>query len=202
MNAYLHSEISVKNRGGEIEDYYPIHAFIDCTKDICPDNRHRILHTMWGINNIVVPVFGHTIVNSSGKKVNVKDLCEQDHILPDYRNKFIPTLSDFVEAIDEKEIDLVDWKNKIESFHKKYATNKPVEQLLISPLSHTGKLVSLLITHNSWFLNFILPKIFQTSIIIDDIELSPSIMFNNMNFELWMDNGNAIPQSAKKINQK
>jgi hypothetical protein len=202
LNAYLHSEISVKNRGGEIEDYYPIHTFIDCTKDICSDNRHRILHTMWGINNIIVPIFGHTIINSNGKKVNVKDLCEQDHILPDYRNKFIPTLSDFVEAIDEKEIDLIDWKNKIESFHKKYAANKSIEQLLISPLSHTGKLVSLLVTHNSWFLNFILPKIFQTNVIIDDIELSPSIIFNNMNFELWMDNGSAIPQSAKKINQK
>lgn len=118
LNAYIHSEISVKTRGGKIEDYYPIHTFIDCTKDICPDNRHRILHTMWGINNIVVPIFGHTIVNSSGKKVNVKDLCEQDHVLPDYRNKFIPTLSDFVEAIDEKEIDIFEWKNKIERFHK------------------------------------------------------------------------------------
>lgn len=202
MNAYLHSEISVKNRGGEIEDYYPIHTFIDCTKDICSDNRHRVLHTMWGINNVVIPIFGHTIINSSGKKVNVKDLCEQDHILPDYRNRFIPTLSDFVEAIDEKEINIIDWKNKIEDFHKKYAANKSIEQLLISPLSQTGKLVSLLITHNSWFLNFILPKIFQTNIIIDEIELSPSIIFNNMNFELWMDNGNDIPHSAKKINQK
>lgn len=201
MNAYLHSEISVKHRGGEIEDYYPIHTFIDSTKDICSDNRHRILHTMWGINNVVVPIFGHTIVNSSGKKVNVKDLCEQDHVLPDYRNKFIPTLSDFVEAIDEKQIDTIEWKNKIEIFHKKYATNKSVEQLLISPLSHTGKLVSLLITHNSWFLNTIIPKIFNTNIIIDDFELSPSIVFNNMNFELWMDNGSEIPQSAKKINK-
>ena len=201
MNAYLHSEISVKSRGGEIEDYYPIHTFIDCTKDICSDNRHRILHTMWGINNIVIPVFGHTIVNSSGRKVNVKDLCEQDHILPDYRNKFIPTLSDFVEAIDEKEIDTIEWKKKIESFHKKYAKNKAVEQLLISPLSYTGKLVSLLITHNSWFLNTILPKIFNIDLVVDEIELSPSIIFNNMNFELWMDNGTGTPQSARKINQ-
>ena len=200
MNAFLHSEISVKLRGGDIEDYYPIHTFIDCTKDICSDNRHRILHTMWGINNIIIPIFGHTIINSSGKKVNVKDLCEQDHILPDYRNKFIPTLSDFIEAIDEKEIDLIDWKNKVERFHKKYALNKPIEQLLISPLAHTGKLVSLLITHNSWFLNFILPKVFKTNIFIDEIELSPSIIFNNMNFELWMDNGSAKPQSAKKMN--
>jgi len=156
---------------------------------------------MWGINNIVVPVFGHTITNSSGKKVNVKDLCEQDHILPDYRNKFIPTLSDFVEAIDEKIVNLEDWKKKVEKMHSKYANCKEVEQLLISPLSHTGKMISLLITHNSWFLNTIVPKVFSKTLIIDDMELSPSIVFNNMNFELWMDNGNGIPQSAKKINQ-
>ena len=156
---------------------------------------------MWGINNIVIPVFGHTITNSSGKKVNVKDLCEQDHVLPDYRNKFIPTLSDFVEAIDENSINLIDWKDKIEIMHTKYAKNKKIEQLLISPLSHTGKMISLLITHNSWFLNTILPKIFNTNIIFNEIELSPSIVFNNMNFELWMDNGSAIPQSAKKISQ-
>jgi hypothetical protein len=189
----------VKNRGGEIEDYYEVHAFMDCTKDVCSDNRHRILHTMWGINNVIIPIFGHTIINSSGKKVNVKDLCEQDHILPDYRNKFIPTLSDFVEAIDEKEINLIEWRSRVESFHKKYATNKSVEQLLISPLSHTGKLVSLLITHNSWFLNFILPKIFDSSIVIDEINLAPSILFNNMKFELWMDNGSEAPQSARKL---
>ncbi len=201
MNAYLHSEISVKNRGGEIEDYYPIHTFIDCTKEICSDNRHRIFHTIWGINNIIVPIFGHTIINSNGKPINVKDLCEQDHILPDYRNKFIPTLSDFVEAIDDKDINLINWENKIERFHKKYAINKSIEQLLISPLSHTGKLVSLLITHNSWFLNTIIPKIFNANIVIDEIELSPSIVFNNMHFEPWMDNGTGIPQSAKKIHQ-
>jgi len=32
MDAYKHAEISVKKRGGKIEDYYPIHFFMDSTK--------------------------------------------------------------------------------------------------------------------------------------------------------------------------
>ncbi len=68
MNPYQHAQISVKKRGGVIEDYYPIHFFMDATKELCSD-------------------------------------------------------------------------------------------LLLSPLQITGKLQSLLLTHNSWFLNAICPKI-------------------------------------------
>jgi hypothetical protein len=202
LNPYIHSEISVKKRGGIIEDYYKIHAFMDCTKDICSDNRHRLLHTMWGINQVVVPIFGVMIKNSDGKMVNVKDLCEQDHVLPDYRNRFIPTLSDFVEAIDENPLQDTNWKQKVEIMHQHYAQNPAIQQLLLSPLSHTGKLISLLITHNSWFFNTILPKIFPTQPVLRDFEIAPSLFFNQMNFELWMDNGADIPKSARKLNQK
>jgi hypothetical protein len=201
MNAVKHSEISVKRRGGIIEDYYEIHSFIDCTKNLCSDNRHRILHTMWGINTIIVPIFGHTIVNSSGKKINVKDLCEEDHILPDYANKFIPTIADFIDALDLTEFDLSNWESKIETINSIFSEDKKIQELLLSPLAHTGKLVSLLLTHNSWFINFIIPKIFNKSFIIKDFEISPSIFFNNMKFELWMDNGSDYPKSAKKIEQ-
>lgn len=172
---------------------------MDSTKNICSDNRHRILHTMWGINKVVVPIFGAMITNSDGKKVNVKDLCEQDHVLPDYRNKFIPTISDFIEAIDMNEIDILDWKKRIELFHEKYVKKNEHKELLLSPLSHTGRLVSLLLTHNSWFLNSILPKISDFQPVLDEINIAPSIIFNNMNFELWMDNGADYPPSSIKL---
>jgi len=55
MNAYKHAEISVKKRGGKIEDYYPIHFFMDSTKELCSDNRHRILHNLWGIRRVIIP---------------------------------------------------------------------------------------------------------------------------------------------------
>lgn len=48
MNAMQHARISAKRWGGEPEDYYEIHAFIDSTKSLCSDARHRVLHTLWG----------------------------------------------------------------------------------------------------------------------------------------------------------
>jgi hypothetical protein len=195
MNAVLHAEISVKRRGGTIEDYYAIHDFMDCTKELCSDNRHRILHTLWGIKRVIVPIFGHTIVNSAGKKINVKDLCEQDHILPDYQNKFIPNLSDFVAAIDE----IPNFTEKIKAFYKFYEHDDELRELLLSPLANTGKINALALTHNSWFLNEIVPKILKRPIILDDFPLSPSDFFDNMRFEPWMDNGSFLPNSAVKI---
>lgn len=87
MNAMQHCRISQKRWGGALEDYYPIHDFIDCTKELCPDSRHRIFHTMWAVKNIVVPAFGHTLVNSDGKSIDIKDMCERDHLLVYFHNK-------------------------------------------------------------------------------------------------------------------
>lgn len=199
MNPYKHSEISVKRWGGQIEDYYPIHKLMDCTKEVCSDNRHRILHTHWGINRVIIPMFGDTFVNASGKTVVVKDLCEADHVLPDYRNKFIPTLGDFVDCIEADEIP--DWKKKIELIHQQYKGSKEIEDLLMSPLVLTGRLKSLLLTHNSWFFNLVLRKIYKQDILLREYEISIHEVFNAMRIELWMDNGSDYPNSANKINQ-
>lgn len=193
MNSILHSRISVKKRGGKIEDYLPIHDFIDSTKELCSDNRHRILHTVWGIRRVIVPIFGHTIINSDGKSINVKDLCEQDHILPDYQNRFIPTLADFVSAIDKLEANKFDFS----SFAKEYETDKELFDLLLSPLSNTGLISSLLITHNSWFINEIVPKVLKRKVEIKDFEIRANDLFDNMAFKLWMDNGISFPKSCK-----
>ncbi len=193
MNSVIHSKISVRKRGGKIEDYLPIHDFIDSTKELCSDNRHRILHTMWGIKRVIVPIFGHTIINSDNKEVNVKDLCEQDHILPDYQNRFIPTLSDFVETIDLSLGDAYDF----EDFVKSYEGDSELMELLLSPLNNTGVKASLLITHNSWFLNEIVPKVLKRKPELKNFNIKPSDLFNNINFKLWMDNGNAYPDSCK-----
>ncbi len=195
MNAWLHAEISLKRRGGKIEDYLAIHDFMDATKELCSDNRHRILHTMWGIKRVMVPIFGHAFKNSDGKTVNVKDLCEQDHVLPDYRNRFIPTLDDFVQAMDSAPDDLT----RIGRFFEAYREDHPLSELLLSPLSHTGQIKSLLITHNSWFINEIVPRIFNRPIQLMEFSIAPSELFERMNFEMWMDNGYEYPKSARKI---
>ena len=199
MNSIMHCRISQQRWGGEIDDYLPLHDLIDSTKSLCSDGRHRILHTLWGVNNVIVPIVGHTLINADGKAINVKDLCERDHLLVDYNKRFIPTLSDFVDAIDEA--DIPDFAARIELFHANYIDNKKISALLLSPLSETGQLKSLLLTHNSWFLNTILPQLFAVKPVIADIDLSPSDFFNAMRFEYWMDNGMDYPSSAKKLQQ-
>lgn len=193
MNAYIHAQISLKRRGGSIEDYLPIHEFIDCTKELCSDNRHRILHTMWGIRRVVVPIFGTNITNSDGKLINVKDLCEQDHILPDYQQRFIPNLADFADAIIPAEND----ENLLKAFIKDYEEDPEMCELLLSPLNNTGKMHALFFTHNSWFINDIVPRILGRKPEIRNFSIAPADFFNRMAFRLWMDNGTSIPASAR-----
>ena len=193
----MHCRISHNRWGGQEHDYYPIHEFIDSTKELCSDCRHRILHTHWGINKIVIPIFGHTLINSNGKAVDVKDMCERDHLLADYGNQFIPTLGDFVSAIEESS--LLGFEKKVEIFHTRFAQNKAISELMLSPLGITGQLKSLLLTHNSWFINRILPRIFKVKPVITELAISPSFFFNAMRIEPWMDNGLTVPASAENL---
>lgn len=196
MNATKHCKISVRRWGGIDDDYRAVHDFIDSTKVLCADSRHRIFHTMWAVNHIIIPLFGDTIVNSDGVNVDVKDLCERDHLLVDYANKFIPTLNDFVCAI---EIDSSSIRKPIERLHSNYSNNTLLSNLLLSPLDITGKFESLLLTHNSWFLNTIATRLFDIERRLIDFEITPDIAFENMRFESWMDNGLTYPPSAKKL---
>lgn len=102
-NPIIHSESSVKRFGGSLNDYLQIHNKMDCSKGQIADNRHRVLtHTMFWIKEVMEPLFGLYITNSDGKKVSVKDICEQ-HILEDYRMKFIPSPQDFIENMEFKD---------------------------------------------------------------------------------------------------
>lgn len=205
MNAVEHAKISQKNRKGKIENYYNLHDFCDSSKEVDSTNRHRIyFHTLFGVKNFIIPIFGHTLVNSDGFKINVKDLCEQDHILPDYRGKFIPTLLDFVDEIEESKDD----KQIISDFYadnQKFFIEYPnIKDLLMLPLWNTGKIKSLLLTHNSWFIGYVLPKIYKDiKIEIKDFSISPALMFERMRYQDWMSNGmTGIPNSYKKIEEK
>jgi hypothetical protein len=200
MNAMQHARISAKRWGGEAEDYYEVHRFIDSTKSLCSDARHRILHTLWGVNSVVVPIYGHSLLNSAGKAVDLKDLCERDHLLVDYQQRFIPTLADFVRAIDQARLP-VGFEQKIEKIHQYYSDQPQLSQILLSPLALTGKLHSLLLTHSSWFIYEILPRMGYPIGSLVDLDGAPEDFFNAMQFELWMDNGMAVPASAQALNQ-
>jgi hypothetical protein len=102
MNPIYHSESSVKKWGGIIEDYLPLHEKMDVSKMYFSDNRHRACtHTMFWVNEVMIPIFGSFITNSDSKKVSVKDICER-HILEDYKQRFIPTVQDFLQEVEMK----------------------------------------------------------------------------------------------------
>lgn len=96
---YKHAQSSAKKWGGSPEDYIEIHELMDSTKGAFSDNRHRIIcHNSWFTQSIIPKIFGHVQKNSDGREYIPKDVAEQ-HILEDYRMKFIPTIQDWVENL-------------------------------------------------------------------------------------------------------
>jgi len=128
MNALVHSENSVKRWGGKIKDYLEIHKKMDCSKAYISDNRHRALtHTLFWVNEVMIPIFGDYIILKNKKKISVKDICEQ-HILEDYRLKFIPTPQDFIQEMEMKEW-MENGKGICPSAIKLYPELKTIEDL-------------------------------------------------------------------------
>ena len=94
MNAVIHSRSSVKRWGGEIEDYLPLHKWMDGSKEMMGDIRHRALrHHAQGIFE-GERVFGPTITISTGKVVPTRGILER-HVTEDMGG-WIPTLSDWL----------------------------------------------------------------------------------------------------------
>lgn len=93
MKPTYHAESSAKKWGGTPDCYLKLHDWMDQSKAHFPTNAHRcILHSSFGIF-LGEQVFGHTITNSEGKKVSVRDIFEQ-HVLEDLN--CIPTVSDYL----------------------------------------------------------------------------------------------------------
>lgn len=92
---YVHAVSTARRFGGKPEDYLAIHSFLDLSKSVLPDNRHRALtHTTWFLSNVLERVFGATITNSAGRVVSVRDVGEM-HVAEDFHGH-IPTAEDFL----------------------------------------------------------------------------------------------------------
>lgn len=116
MKPLIHSKSSVKKYGGVVEDYLPIHNFMDSTKIALPDARHRaVLHTAFGCF-LVEQLFGVYIVNSQGKTVSTRDVAE-DHIIEDLG--FIPTMEHFL-----RNMKLEPWMSGTERKRRKISYQK------------------------------------------------------------------------------
>lgn len=99
MKPLIHAKISVKRHGGIIEDYLPIHEFIDSSKIAMPDVRHRaVLHSSFGCY-MAEKVFGTYITNAQDKHISVRDIAEE-HIQDDLG--FIPTIENWLEELPLK----------------------------------------------------------------------------------------------------
>lgn len=96
MKPLVHAKFSVARYGGTVDDYIEVHEFLDSSKAHVPDSRHRaLLHNSFG-PFLAVQVFGHYVTNTDGKKVSVRDLCEE-HIVQDCGS--IPTVSEWFTAL-------------------------------------------------------------------------------------------------------
>jgi hypothetical protein len=99
----IHAQSSVRKWGGNLNDYEPIHSFMDSA----------LTHNSWFLSNILERVkFSNsgpetsdhrfpTIINSDGRNVSVRDIGEQ-HCLEDFGNKFIPSAQDYLAEMEFK----------------------------------------------------------------------------------------------------
>lgn len=192
MDPLRHAKLSATRRGGAPDDYYALHALFDTTKELCSDNRHRLLHNLWGIRRVVIPLVGVEIVRADGERVPTKDVCEADHVLADFSGRHLPTLADFTGAIE----DVAGEEARFAEIQRAF-TDERVRELLRSPYAVTGHVASLLVTHNTWFLAEILPRLHpEVRALGMPRGVPPGELFQRMRFELWMDNGVVAPPSA------
>jgi hypothetical protein len=96
-HVWHHAVASAKRFGGKPDDYLKIHQFLDETKELVPDFRHRALrHHTLGIFECEER-FGVTITNSDGKQVPVRPVAEW-HIREDCNGR-IPTPQDWLKNL-------------------------------------------------------------------------------------------------------
>jgi len=93
----IHAKSSVRKWGGIVEDYLPIHNFMDSSKSTFSDNRHRALtHNSWfiGPDGPLERAFGAEIINNDGRAIPTRDIGEQ-HVAEDFGG-YIPTVQDYL----------------------------------------------------------------------------------------------------------
>jgi hypothetical protein len=122
---FFHAKSSAHKYGGIWQDYMEIHNLMDSSKAAFSDNRHRALsHNSWFIGHILPLIFGETFERKSdGKIVCTRDIGEQ-HVLEDYKMRFIPTPTDFL-----SEMDLKPWMQNAEGAPP--ASHKKVDDAII-----------------------------------------------------------------------
>ena len=117
---WIHALSSARKFGGKPEDYEPVHTFLDSSKGVIADNRHRALtHNSWFLSVVLERVFGVTFQNSDGKTISTRDIGEQ-HVFEDLG--FIPSGQDYLAEVEYKS--WMEGRGKPPSFSKIEASQK------------------------------------------------------------------------------
>jgi hypothetical protein len=102
VNSWYHAKSSTRKWGGVPENYLDIHEFIDSSKQVIGDVRHRSLyhHTM-GVF-LCERIFGKTIrVHKNTKAIEVPvRLIAERHILEDLG--WLPSPADYIDGMPVK----------------------------------------------------------------------------------------------------
>jgi len=109
-HCYHHALSSVRQWGGEPDDYLELHQWFDESKSITADFRHRALrHHAEGIF-MLERFYGATIMVSTGRVVPVRLIGER-HVIEDLG--FIPSFADWVRCIRAEP-----WMGRAQPIHK------------------------------------------------------------------------------------
>jgi hypothetical protein len=109
-HCYHHALSSVKQWGGTPEDFLPLHNWMDESKLIIADFRHRALrHHAEGIW-MLERVWGATLTLSTGRVVPVRLIGER-HVQEDLG--FIPSFADWVRRIRPEP-----WMGRAQPIHR------------------------------------------------------------------------------------
>jgi hypothetical protein len=95
-HSYHHAVSSARKWGGTPEDYQAVHDYLDGSKVILADFRHRALRHHSEGCFAAEALFGITVTNSAGLAVPVRMIAEQ-HIIEDLGR--IPSFADWVRCI-------------------------------------------------------------------------------------------------------
>lgn len=98
MNSYFHAQSCARKWGGTAEDYLPIHEFIDSSKQIIGDVRHRSLYHHTAGVFLAERIFGKTITVGR-KKIPVRLIAER-HVIEDLG--WLPSPADYLDGMPIK----------------------------------------------------------------------------------------------------
>jgi len=102
VNSWHHAVSAARKWGGSPEDYLPIEEFIDSSKKIIGDVRHRSLYHHTEGTWLVQRIFGVTLDIQKGKRI-VKvptRLIAERHIMEDLG--WLPSPADYIDGMPVK----------------------------------------------------------------------------------------------------